>query len=99
MQESLSTSEQEYLKAILLVQQSAGSASIQALAARLEIKPASASAMIRHLAQDEDGQGAYVMHTPYQGVALTRRGEKVALELLRHQRLLELFFATTLDMP
>jgi len=98
MQENLSASEQEYLKTILLVQQSAGHATIQALAARMEIKPASVSAMIRHLAQDKDGQGAYVTHTPYQGVALTRRGEKVAMELLRHQRLLELFLAATLDM-
>jgi DtxR family transcriptional regulator, Mn-dependent transcriptional regulator len=99
MQESLSASEQEYLKTILLVQQRTGHATIQALAARLEIRPASVSAMIRHLAQDEDGQGAYVTHTPYQGVALTQRGEKVAMELLRHQRLLELFLASTLDMP
>lgn len=98
MLESLSTSEQEYLKAIILLQQNTGSATVQALAARMEIKPASVSAMIRHLAQDEDGQGAYVTHTPYQGVALTRRGEKVAMELLRHQRLLELFLADTLDM-
>ena len=64
MQEHLSASEQEYLKAILLVQQNTGHATIQALAARMEIKPASVSAMIRHLAQDEDGQGAYVTHTP-----------------------------------
>lgn len=99
MQESLSASEQEYLKAILLVQQSTGHVTIQALAAIMEVKPASVSAMIRHLAQDEDGQGSFVTHTPYQGVALTRRGEKVAMELLRHQRLLELFLATTLDMP
>ena len=98
MQENLSFSEQEYLKTILLVQQRTGHVTIQALAARMEIKPASVSAMIRHLAQDEDGQGAYVMHTPYQGVALTLRGEKVAMELLRHQRLLEVFLATTLDM-
>jgi DtxR family Mn-dependent transcriptional regulator len=98
MQECLSASEQEYLKAILLVQQKTGHVTIQALAARMEIKPASVSAMIRHLAQDEDGQGAYVMHTPYHGVTLTRRGERVAMELLRHQRLLELFLATTLDM-
>ncbi len=98
MQEHVSAAEQEYLKAILLVQQSAGRATVQALAARMEIKPASVSAMVRHLAQDEDGQGAYVTHTPYQGVALTRRGEKVAMELLRHQRLLELFLADTLDM-
>lgn len=98
MQESLSISEQEYLKAILLLQQNTGSATVQALAARMEIKPASVSSMVRHLAQDEDGQGAYVTHTPYQGVALTLRGEKVAMELLRHQRLLELFLADTLDM-
>ena len=99
MQENLSASEQEYLKTILLEQQSAGRATVQALAARMEIKPASVSAMVRHLAQDEDGRGAFATHTPYQGVALTRRGEKVAMELLRHQRLLELFLAETLDMP
>lgn len=99
MQESLSASEQAYLKTILLVQQSSGHATIQALAERMDIKSASVSAMVRRLAQDEDGQGAYVTHSPYQGVALTQRGEKVALELLRHQRLLELFLATTLDMP
>jgi len=98
MQENLSASEQEYLKAILLVQQNTGHVTIQALAGRMDIKAASVSAMIRHLAQDEDGQGAYVTHTPYQGVALTQRGEKVAMELLRHQRLLELFLATTLDI-
>lgn len=99
MQENLSASEQEYLKAILLLHQSTGRATVQGLAVRMEIKPASVSAMIRRLAQDEDGQGAYVMHTPYQGIALTGRGEKVAMELLRHQRLLELFLATALDMP
>jgi DtxR family Mn-dependent transcriptional regulator len=98
MQEHLSASEQEYLKAILLLEQQNGRATVQALAARMEVKPASVSAMIRHLAQDEDGQGAYVTHMPYQGVALSRRGEKVAMELLRHQRLLELFLAETLDM-
>lgn len=98
MQESLSASEQEYLRAILLVQQRTGHVTVQALAGRMGIKPASVSAMIRRLAQDEDGQGSYVTHTPYQGVTLTRRGERVAMELLRHQRLLELFLAATLDM-
>ncbi|MGH2497867.1 MAG: metal-dependent transcriptional regulator [Ktedonobacteraceae bacterium] len=98
MQENLTASEQEYLRAILLVQQRTGYVTVQALAGRMEIKPASVSAMIRHLAQDEEGQGAYVIHTPYHGVALTQRGERIAMELLRHQRLLELFLADTLDM-
>ena len=63
MQEQLTTSEREYLKTILLVQQGRGRVTVQALAREMDIKPASVSAMIRHLAQDEDGQGAFVTHT------------------------------------
>jgi DtxR family Mn-dependent transcriptional regulator len=66
------------------------------LAERMGIKPASVSAMIKHLAEGE--QDAYVAHTPYQHIELTERGRTVAIELVRHQRLLELFFVKTLGM-
>ncbi len=40
-----------------------------------------------------------VERTPYRGVTLTERGRLVALEVLRHHRLLELYLADTLGMP
>jgi DtxR family transcriptional regulator, Mn-dependent transcriptional regulator len=40
-----------------------------------------------------------VTHLPYRGVRLTGQGRRVALEVIRHHRLLELFLAETLEMP
>ncbi len=68
--------------------------STTALADRLEVTPGSVSAMVRKL--DELG---LVTHQPYRGVRLTPAGRRVALEVVRHHRLLELFLAEVLDMP
>jgi DtxR family Mn-dependent transcriptional regulator len=68
--------------------------STNALAERLEITPGSVSAMLRKL--DEQG---LIEHVPYRGVTLTAKGRRVALEVIRHHRLLELFLAETLQMP
>ena len=65
-----------------------------ALAERLDVTPASASAMVKKL--DDLG---FVTHEPYRGVALTDAGRQVALEVLRHHRLLELYLAEALDVP
>ena len=56
--------------------------------------PASASAMVKKLA--ERGLAA---HAPYKGVELTEAGERVALEVMRHHRLLELYLAEHLGVP
>jgi DtxR family Mn-dependent transcriptional regulator len=58
------------------------------------VTAASASAMVKKL----DGLGL-VSHQPYRGVQLTPAGVKVALEVLRHHRLLELFLAEELGVP
>jgi DtxR family Mn-dependent transcriptional regulator len=58
------------------------------------VTPASASGMVRKL--DELG---LVAHAPYKGVQLTAKGARVALEVLRHHRLLELYLATNLGVP
>jgi DtxR family Mn-dependent transcriptional regulator len=50
--------------------------------------------MLKRLADE-----GLVEHTPYHGVRLTRRGEALALEVIRHHRLLELFLTEVLDMP
>jgi DtxR family Mn-dependent transcriptional regulator len=65
-----------------------------ALAERLRVTPASVSAMIKRL--DEMG---LARHAPYHGVALTDRGSQLALEILRHHRLLELYLAESLGVP
>lgn len=97
MIEKLSYAEQEYLKTTYLLDQEGGHVTTRQLAERLKVKPASVSAMIKHLSGD--GEEAYIKHTPYQDIELTERGRRIALELVRHQRLLELFLHTSLDMP
>lgn len=92
-----STAEQDYLKQIYLLQEAGGRATTQMLADRLGVKPPSVTAMIRRLA--EDTGGPLVQHTPYHGVELTERGLAVALEMLRHHRLIETFLAELLDVP
>lgn len=86
---------EDYAKAIYALEQREGAAvSTNALAERLGVSAASASAMVKRL----DGLGL-VTHVPYRGVQLTAAGVKVALEVLRHHRLLELYLAETLGVP
>ncbi len=86
---------EDYAKAIYaLEQRAAGPVSTNALAERLGVTAASASGMVRRL--DEQG---LVSHEPYRGVELTEAGRRVALEVLRHHRLLELYLARSLDVP
>ena len=63
------------------------------VAVRLAVTPATATAMLQKLA--ELGLADYV---PYKGVSLTPAGEKVALEVIRHHRLIEAFLAEALGM-
>lgn len=92
-----SVAEQEYLKQIYLLHEDEGRATTQMLAERLGVKPPSVTAMIKRLA--EDHEGPLVRHTPYHGIDLTERGVAVALEMLRHHRLIELFLSELLGVP
>jgi DtxR family Mn-dependent transcriptional regulator len=92
-----SSAEQDYLKQIYLQHEETGHATTQDLAARLGVKPPSVTAMLKHLA--DDPLGPYVRYTPYHGVELTDKGLAVALEMLRHHRLIELFLTELLGMP
>jgi DtxR family Mn-dependent transcriptional regulator len=67
---------------------------VSALARRLGVSQASASAMVKKLAALELVAG----RAPYRGVELTDAGERIALEVLRHHRLLELYLAETLGL-
>jgi DtxR family Mn-dependent transcriptional regulator len=64
-----------------------------AVAERLGVTPASASGMLKRLADE-----GLIEYTPYRGARLTSEGEQVALEMIRHHRLLELFLAEVLGM-
>jgi DtxR family Mn-dependent transcriptional regulator len=85
---------QDYAKAIWsLAQRGTEPVSTSALAERLGVSPASASAMVKRLAAM-----GLVQRQPYHGVQLTGAGERVALEVVRHHRLLELYLAEALGM-
>ena len=86
---------EDYAKAIYsLAGRTGGAVSTNALAERLGVTPASVSAMVKKL----DDRGL-VEHVPYKGVALTPAGTRVALEVLRHHRLLETYLAEHLGVP
>jgi DtxR family Mn-dependent transcriptional regulator len=90
---ALTDSIQDYLKEIYKLERAGGAVSTSALAAAQRVAPASASAMVKKLAALE-----LVQHTPYHGVELTAAGEQVAVEVIRHHRLLELYLAETLGV-
>jgi len=86
---------EDYAKAIFsLESRSDDPVSTNALAERLGITPGSVSAMLKKL--DELG---LITHLPYRGVRLTEDGRRIALEVIRHHRLLESYLADALGMP
>jgi DtxR family transcriptional regulator, Mn-dependent transcriptional regulator len=87
---------EDYAKAIYALQERGDGCAVttNALAERLGVTPASASAMVKKL----DGMGL-VTHVRYRGVQLTPKGTAIALEVLRHHRLLELYLSETLGLP
>ncbi len=93
--QTLSPAVQDYAKAIYALESREGAAvTTNQLADRLGVTAASASGMVKKLAEL-----GLVTHVPYRGVQLTHAGERVALEVLRRHRLLELFLAELLGMP
>jgi len=93
MKPALTEAIQDYLRAVYLLGEAGDRVTVSALAKRLHVSPASASAMVKKLAALELAE-----HAPYRGVTLTSAGEQVALEVIRHHRLLELYLAETLGL-
>lgn len=94
-QPRLSEAIEDYAKAIyVLGRRGDGAVTTNALADRLGVSAGSVSAMIKKLAE----QGL-AKHEPYHGVQLTAEGERVALSVIRHHRLLELYLAEHLGVP
>ena len=88
-----SQSVEDYLKAILEIEEVDGRATTGALARRLDITPASVTAMLRKLASSTPRLITYEKH---RGAVLTAAGRRSALEILRHHRLIEKFLHDTL---
>lgn len=89
---NLSEAVEDYLKAVYQLREELGHVgegglvTTNALAARLGVAPGSVTGMVKKLAELR-----LVTHTPYRGVDLTETGERLALEIVRHHRLLELY--------
>jgi DtxR family Mn-dependent transcriptional regulator len=90
----ISQAVQDYLKAIYTLQASGGAVSTSTLAAAMGVSAPSATGMVKKLSALK-----LARHARYQGVVLTRAGERVALEVIRHHRLLELYLAQALGYP
>ena len=89
----LSASIEDYIKAVYALEVEEQKASTKKLAQRLGVRMASVTGMIKHLAAE-----GYVKHTPYRGVHLTERGRRIALNLIRRHRLIEVFLSRTLGL-
>lgn len=79
---------EDYVKAIYKLQTPDEAASTSALAERTGTSAAAVTKMLKHLAEM-----CLITYTPYHGARLTPSGEKIALEVIRHHRLLELYLA------
>ena len=93
MEQTLTISIQDYLKNIYELTENGETASTNALAAKLKIKPASVTGMVQKLAA---AKPALVEYQKHQGATLTKEGKKAALEVIRHHRLLEAWLVKTL---
>lgn len=90
----VSQSIEDYVKSIYKLSRTEERVTTSAIAERLGVSPASVTNMVKKLAEMN-----LLRHEPYRGVHLTVAGEKIALETIRHHRLLELYLAEALGIP
>ena len=82
----LSPAVQDYLKAIFTLQEESSVVATSDIARAMKVSAASVTGMIKRL-----DRMRLVIHESYKGVRLTSAGEKIALEIIRHHRLLETY--------
>ena len=85
---------EDYLKAVYEVGRTDPTVTTSALAERLDVSPASVTGMVKKLAEAK-----LVTHEPYRGVALTAAGRRIAIEVIRHHRLVETYLHEALGVP
>ncbi len=85
---------EDYLKAIYDIQKEMGKVSTNSLSEKLNVAPASVTSMIKKLSLKK-----LLTHKRYQCVKLTKAGQRIALEVIRHHRLIELYLQEALGVP
>ena len=90
----LSVAIQDYLKEIYKLQSAGERPTTTAIARRMGVAPSSVTSMLKKLTVL-----GFAQHAPYRGVSLTETGEGIALEIVRHHRLIEMYLAETLGLP
>jgi DtxR family Mn-dependent transcriptional regulator len=90
----LSAAIQDYLKEIYKLQSEGTRPTTTAIARRMGVAPSSATSMLKKLAAL-----GLAEHSPYRGAELSESGTMIALEVVRHHRLLEQYLAETLGLP
>ncbi len=88
------TAVQDYVKLIYRLQSEQEVVTITSIAQGLHVSPASATGMVKKLVALK-----LARHSPYRGVELSPTGEKLALQVIRHHRLVELFLQESLGLP
>jgi DtxR family Mn-dependent transcriptional regulator len=91
LRERISPAIEDYLKAIYTLGRTQAQVTTSLLADHLGFKPASVTGMLKTMADLQ-----LVSYTPYHGVELTAVGERIALEVVRHHRLIELYLVEAL---
>jgi DtxR family Mn-dependent transcriptional regulator len=91
---TLSQAMEDYLKAIYKLMELDGIVTTSVLAEYMGVAPASVTNMCKKLAELK-----LLVYERYQGVKFTPVGEKLALEIVRHHRLIELYLAEALGVP
>lgn len=91
---ALSQSIEDYLKSIYEIESKGEKVTTSLLSEKLDVAPASITSMIKKLSERK-----LVTHKKYQGVKLTKAGLKIALEIVRHHRLIELYLKEALGVP
>jgi DtxR family Mn-dependent transcriptional regulator len=90
----LSAAVEDYLKAIYLLVEEGAPVTTASLAVRLGVAAPSVTNMLKRL-----NATGLVVHSPYRDIELTPAGRAVAIEIVRHHRLLELYLSEFLDIP
>lgn len=85
---------EDYLKIIYEIQKESEKVNTNAISDKLGVSPASVTSMMKKLSEKK-----LITHKPYQGVKLTGPGRKIALEVIRHHRLVELYLSEALGVP
>jgi len=91
--EELSGAAQDYLKTIYCLEKEGDGVTVSRLAEAMRVSLPSVTSMVKKLAGRK-----LLDYTPYLTLALTRHGEKRAMELVRHHRLLEAYLQKALGV-